>query len=243
LNGLSDTVFTKVAHCKFAKYIRDKLQNIYEGDTKVKATKLQTYIGHFKQLKIKEDEDIATYLLRVDETVNAIIGLGEEIEEFVIVQKILRSLPMRFNPKISTLEERSDMDSISMDELHGIFTAYEMRTEEENLDVKEATFKASKILKQNKKKQEEYRSNNDASEDDEEVANFVKRLNKGTKCRYRGKLPLICFNCDGIGHFVLDDIINNQKSHLDKSGLGYNQKEKGSSSKKTGQETNPKSYA
>jgi hypothetical protein len=39
-------------------------------------------------------------------------------------------------------------------------------------------------------------------EDDEEVANFVKRLNKGTNGRYRGKLPLICFNCDGIGHFA-----------------------------------------
>jgi hypothetical protein len=78
---------------------------------------------------MKEDEDIATYFLRVDETMNAIIGLGEEIEESVIVQKILRSLPTRFNPKISTLEERSDLDSISMDELHGIFIAYEMRTE------------------------------------------------------------------------------------------------------------------
>jgi hypothetical protein len=51
---------------------------------------------------------------------------------------------MRFNPKISALEERSDLNSISMDELHGIFTAYEMRTEQENPDVKEAAFKASK---------------------------------------------------------------------------------------------------
>ena len=42
---------------------------------------------------------------------------------------------------------------------------------------------------------------------------------------------------------VLDDIINSQKYHLDKSGLGYNQTEKGSSSKTTKQETNPKSYA
>jgi hypothetical protein len=73
---------------------------------------------------MKEDEDITSYFLRVNETVNAIIGLGEENEDYVIVQKILRSLPMRFNPKISTLEERSDLDSISMDELHGIFTTY-----------------------------------------------------------------------------------------------------------------------
>jgi hypothetical protein len=201
LNGLSDTVFTKVAHCKSVKEIWDKLQNIYEGDSKVKATKLQTYRGQFEQLKMKEYEDITTYFLRVDETMNAIIGLGEEIEESVIVQKVLRSLPMRFNPKISTLEERSDLNSISMGELHGIFTAYEMRIEQKNPDVKEVVFKESKRSKKKKKEQEEYSSNNDISEDDEEVANFVKRINKGTNDRYRCKLHLICFNCDGIGHF------------------------------------------
>jgi hypothetical protein len=38
-------------------------------------------------------------------------------------------------------------------------------------------------------------------EDDEEVANFVRRLNKGTNDRYRDKIPLICFNYDGIDHF------------------------------------------
>jgi hypothetical protein len=123
--------------------------------------------------------------------VNAIIGLGEEIEQSVIVQKVLRSLPMIFNPKISALEEISDLNSISMDELHGIFTAYEMRTEQENPYVREVAFKASKRSKQKKKEQ-----------DDEEVANFIKRLNKGTNGKYRGKLPLICFNCDGIGHFA-----------------------------------------
>ena len=136
MNGLSDTVFTKVAHCKFAKEIWDKLRNIYEGDSKVKTTKLQTYRGQFEQLKMKEDEDITAYFLWVDEKVNAIIGLGEEIEESVIVQKVLRSLPMRFNPKISTLEERLDLNSIRMDKLHGIFTTYEMRTDKGNPDVK-----------------------------------------------------------------------------------------------------------
>jgi hypothetical protein len=109
---------------------------------------------------------------------------------------------MRFNPNISALEERSDLNSISMDELHGIFTAYEMRTEQENPEVKEASFKASKISKKKKEQQEEYSSNSDISKDDEEVANFVKRLNKGTDGRYKGKLPLIFFNFDGIGHFA-----------------------------------------
>jgi hypothetical protein len=61
---------------------------------------------------------------------------------------------------------------------------------------------SSKRSKKKKKEQEEYSSSSDTSEDDEEVANFIKRLNKGTNGRYRGKLPLICFNCDGIGHFA-----------------------------------------
>jgi hypothetical protein len=202
LNGLSETIFTKVARCKSTKEIWDKLQNIYEGDSKVKATKLQTYRGQFEQLKMKEDENIATFFLRVDETINEIIGLGEEIKEFVIVQKVLRSLPMRFDPKISALEEISDLNSIIMDKLHGIFTAYEMRTEQENPDIKEAVFKASKKSKQNGRKKKEHNISSDVSEDDEEVANFVKRLNKGTDGRYRGKLPLIFFNCDVIGHFA-----------------------------------------
>jgi hypothetical protein len=34
------------------------------------------------------------------------------------------------------------------------------------------------------------------------MTKFVRRLNKGTNGRYRGKFPLICFNCEGIGHFA-----------------------------------------
>ena len=77
LNGLSDMVFTKVSHCKYYNETWDKLQNIYEGDSKFKATKLQSYRGQFKQLKMKEENSIAAYFLRVDETINEIIGLGE----------------------------------------------------------------------------------------------------------------------------------------------------------------------
>jgi hypothetical protein len=59
LNGLNEMVFTKFAHCKSVKHIWDKLQNIYEGDSKVKVAKLQTHRGQFEQLKMKEYENIA----------------------------------------------------------------------------------------------------------------------------------------------------------------------------------------
>jgi hypothetical protein len=53
---------------------------------------------------MKEDEDIVAYFLLVHEIMNVIKGLGEEFDKSIIVQKVLRSLLMRFDPKISTLE-------------------------------------------------------------------------------------------------------------------------------------------
>ena len=50
---------------------------------------------------------------------------------------------MRFDPKISALEERADLATLIMDDLHGILTTYEMRIEQYNPSRKEATFKAS----------------------------------------------------------------------------------------------------
>ena len=53
LNGLIDSVFTKVMQCTSAKQAWDKLRIIYEGESKVKESKLQTYKGQFESLKMK----------------------------------------------------------------------------------------------------------------------------------------------------------------------------------------------
>ena len=80
---------------------------------------------------MKEEENIAEYLQRGDEIVNSIRTLGEELKDKIIVQKVLRSLPMRYDAKVSTLEDRKDLEKLTMDELHGIRIAYEMRTRKE----------------------------------------------------------------------------------------------------------------
>jgi hypothetical protein len=103
------------------------LEVVYEGDRKVNEAKLQTYRNQFENLKMKEEENIAEYFHRVDGLVNSIRAAGEEITDKPIVQKILRSLPMRYDSKISTIEDRLELDKITVDQLHGIFTAYEMR--------------------------------------------------------------------------------------------------------------------
>jgi hypothetical protein len=87
-----------------------------------------------------------------------------------------------------------------MDELHGILPPYEMRIEQDNPPRTEADFNASKKTKKNKKNSKSScRCNNDLDEDDE-ISNFVRKLKKGTE-KYKGMLPLTCFNCGKIGHF------------------------------------------
>jgi hypothetical protein len=186
LSGLAEAEFVKVMHLESAKAMWDKLISSYEGNEKVKDAKLQTYRLQFEQLKMNEDETINKFFLRVEELVNAMKGLGEKIEDVLLVQKILRSLPDRFNPKVSAIEELNDLKTLSIDQLLGTLTAYEMRISKDKSTTREASFKADK---------------NEDSEPDEIEAKFVRRLKKGSG-KYQGKFPFKCFNCGKIGHFA-----------------------------------------
>jgi uncharacterized lipoprotein YehR (DUF1307 family) len=165
-----------------AKEVWDKLKSIYEGDPKVKQVKLQRHRAEFENLKMNEKEDIATYFLRVDEVVNAIRGLGEELDESLVVQKVLRSLLLKYDAKVSAIEETRDLTKMTMDELHGTLMAYEMRTStKSDQPNNEVAFKSIKNTKD---------KDNDL---DEEIANFIRRFQKGSG-RYKGKSPLKFFN-------------------------------------------------
>jgi hypothetical protein len=85
---LVEKKFVKVTKLESAKKIWDKLVNNYEGDDKLKLAKLQAHKMQFESLRMSEDENIAGFFLRVDETLNTMKGLGEKIEEAIMVQKV-----------------------------------------------------------------------------------------------------------------------------------------------------------
>ena len=116
LGGLENLEFVKVMNYDTTKELWDKLNNVYKGDSKVLKAKLQTYRAQFEGLKMMEEENIAAYLQRVEKVVNTMRGLGEEVKEIVVVQKISRSLPSRFNPKVSAVEDRDTLDQLKLDE-------------------------------------------------------------------------------------------------------------------------------
>ena len=93
---------------------------------------------------MNEDKTVNKFFLRVEELVNAMKGLGEKIEDAFLVQKILRSLPNRFNPKVSTIEELNDLKTLSIDQLLGTLTSYEMRISKDKPTSREASFKEDK---------------------------------------------------------------------------------------------------
>ena len=121
------------------------------------------------------DESVANYFLCVDEIVNCMKNLGEEIKEAVVVEKVLRSLSPKFESKVSAIEEKENLRTLTMSQLHGILTAYEMRKGGPS-DRREAAFKASG--------KGDYYELGHASEEEEE-SNFVKNLQRGTG-RFRG---------------------------------------------------------
>lgn len=194
--GLVDNKMTKVMTCTSAKEIWDKLKSIHEGDVKIKEAKLQTHRAKFEGLKMNGDESIEEYMHRVNEIVNSIRGLGEKIEDSIIVKKVLCSLPDKYNSKVSTIKEAKDMNTFSMDELHESLTAYEMRIAKEKPSDKEAAFKAKQIAKE--------KPEPDSDEDlDALEAHFVRKLKKGGREKYQGKLPFKCFKYGCVGHFAI----------------------------------------
>jgi uncharacterized lipoprotein YehR (DUF1307 family) len=105
----------------------DKLISCYEGNDKLKDAKLQTYRLEFEQIKMNEDETINKFFLRVEELVNSMKGLGEKIEDIFLVQKILRYIANIYNPKVYAIEELNDLKNVSIDQLLGTLTTYEVR--------------------------------------------------------------------------------------------------------------------
>ena len=116
------------------------------------------------------DESVASFFLRLDDIVNRMRNLGETITDTTLVEKFLRSLTSKFDSKVSAIEERQDLQTLTIVQLHGILTAFEMRQGGPS-QIREAAFKVSVRGKEKEVvKESSYIS-------EEEEANFVRKSN------------------------------------------------------------------
>ena len=66
---------------------------------------------------MKDTELVKEFTNRLLKVVNQIRVLGEDLPDKRVVEKVLVSLPEKFEAKISLLEEVRDLDQISVSEL------------------------------------------------------------------------------------------------------------------------------
>ena len=85
---------------------------------------------------------------------------------------------------------------MTVDELHGIFTTYEMRMGHNEPSRKEAALKSL--------------SKNQLENLDKEEVIFISKLDRGTQ-KYKGKLPLKCFNVEELDIFPISVLTQNKR--------------------------------
>ena len=74
---------------------------------------------------MEDNENFDQFYFKLSDIVNSSFNLGEQISSSKIVQKILRSLPERFQAKVTAIEESRDVDSMRVEDLVGSLQTFE----------------------------------------------------------------------------------------------------------------------
>ena len=150
---ISDTIFTRIMACESAKEAWDKLQDEFQGSARTRQMQILNLRREFETIKMKDKETVKEFTTRLLNVVNQIRVLGERLSDQRIVEKVLVSLPERFEAKISSLEESRNLNEISLTELVNALQATEQRRRIRHEESMEAAFVSKQHQKtQNQKK-------------------------------------------------------------------------------------------
>ncbi|KAL6332788.1 hypothetical protein AAG906_015050 [Vitis piasezkii] len=78
-------------------------------------------------MKMKENETLNEFSSIFMELVNQMKSYGEKISDKRIVEKLLISLPDKFDPIVAVIEETKDLSLLNVQELFGSLKTYEQR--------------------------------------------------------------------------------------------------------------------
>ncbi|KAK2417370.1 gag-protease polyprotein [Trifolium repens] len=113
-NGVDKNMFRLIKQCTVAKDAWEILKTTHEWTSKVKSSRLQLLYTKFENLRMKEEETIYDFHMNIFDLANFFDSLGESLSDEKMVRKILRSLPKRFDMKVTTIEESQDIASMKV---------------------------------------------------------------------------------------------------------------------------------
>ena len=111
---VSQTIFTRIMSLKIAKAIWDYLKEEYARDKMIKGMQVLNLIREFELQKIKESETIKDYSYRLLSIANKVRLLGSKLNDSRIVEKILVTMPERYEAIVTILENTKDLSKISL---------------------------------------------------------------------------------------------------------------------------------
>ncbi|KAA0043191.1 gag-pol polyprotein [Cucumis melo var. makuwa] len=145
-NGVDLNVFKSINSCSTPKEAWKTLEVTYEGTSKVKISRLQLITSKFEAFRMTEVESVSDYNKRVLEIANESLLLDEKIPDSKIVRKVLRSLPRKFDMKVTVIEEAHDITTLKLDELFCSLLTFEMATaDRESKKGKGIAFKSTHV--------------------------------------------------------------------------------------------------
>ncbi|XP_055823339.1 uncharacterized protein LOC129891888 [Solanum dulcamara] len=125
-----------------AKAIWDFLEKEYHGDKRIRGIKVLNLVREFEMQKMKEYETIKEYSEKLISVANKVKFLGDELSDTRIVQKILVTLPEKFEATIASLKNTKDLSNITLAELLNSLQAQEQKRMMRNEATVEATLQA-----------------------------------------------------------------------------------------------------
>ncbi|KAL4309595.1 hypothetical protein GQ457_01G033490 [Hibiscus cannabinus] len=207
-SGLADHIFTSIMDLETPKSVWDKIKEIHEGGDRVKKTKLLTLKREFSMLQMKDDELIKDFSNRLMDVVNQIRLYDENLPDAKVVEKVMISVPQRFEAKISAIEESCDMTSLTIADLVSKLEAQEQRVSMRAIEASEGAFLAAhkgvKFSNSLKKAESSNKSKGFFSSSGKfPPCPICKKTNHAEKdCRFmeKGKSKFQCTFCGKSGH-------------------------------------------
>ena len=124
--ALDKNEFNRILTCETAFDIWRTLEITHEGTSKVKNSKVNILLHDFELFQMQLSETIGDMYTRFTDVVNNLRVLGKSFSNFDLVSKILRSLPKRWDSKITAIQETKDLNIFLLEELIGSLMTYEM---------------------------------------------------------------------------------------------------------------------
>lgn len=133
LVSLDDSIFPKIIGANTTKEAWDILNLAYKGNDKVKTVRRQTLRTQFETLKMSESKSVDLFMTKFMGIMNQLrINDEKELTDQRVVEKVLISLPKKFEMVVTALLESKDLTDFSIKELTGSLLSHEARM---NLDL------------------------------------------------------------------------------------------------------------